>query len=79
VAERVRRGGHHVPEEDVRRRFLRGLCNFFDLYQPLAETWILYDATTPPPSIIAVGAEGRLQVVDLERFAVVNRMRNADA
>src|SRR5688572_20830457 len=28
VAERVRQGGHHVPENVVRRRYLAGLKNF---------------------------------------------------
>lgn len=32
VAARVRAGGHHVPEADVRRRYERGLWNLFNLY-----------------------------------------------
>ncbi|MCY2996183.1 MAG: hypothetical protein NTY19_51290 [Planctomycetota bacterium] len=39
VADRVRMGGHSVPEATVRRRYERGLRNFFRLYQPLAATW----------------------------------------
>ncbi len=43
VATRVRLGGHHVPEEVVRRRYLAGLKNFYSLYQPLANSWGFYD------------------------------------
>jgi predicted ABC-type ATPase len=43
VAERVRQGGHAVPEEVVRRRFHRGLANFFDLYEPIVDSWQLFD------------------------------------
>ena len=43
VADRVRLGGHNVPEETIRRRYQRGLHNFFSLYQPLADSWWLYD------------------------------------
>ena len=43
VADRVRMGGHHVPEATVRRRYERGLRNFFRLYQPLATSWRMYD------------------------------------
>ncbi len=32
VSTRVQQGGHHVPEETVRRRYHRGLQNFFTLY-----------------------------------------------
>ena len=41
VAARVRSGGHHVPEETIRRRYDRGLANFFRAYLPLATNWRL--------------------------------------
>jgi predicted ABC-type ATPase len=56
VRDRVRRGGHAVPERTVRRRFHAGLTNFFSLYQPLADTWRIFDNSgTPPPSLVAAG------------------------
>ena len=45
VADRVRLGGHGVPETTVRRRYDRGLRNFFSLYQPMATAWRMYDNT----------------------------------
>ena len=35
IKDRVVEGGHHVPAEDVRRRFIRGIDNFFSLYESL--------------------------------------------
>jgi predicted ABC-type ATPase len=56
VDSRVRSGGHHVPEETIRRRYNRGLRNFFMLYQPLATTWRVFDSSQPlKPQIIARG------------------------
>src|SRR5438128_7558540 len=46
VAERVRAGGHDVPSETVKRRFSRGLRNFFVLYRPIADPWRLYDESS---------------------------------
>jgi predicted ABC-type ATPase len=43
VGTRVRAGGHHVPEADVRRRYERGLWNLFNVYLPLADRWLVYD------------------------------------
>ncbi len=43
VKERVRLGGHSVPEETIRRRYRSGLVNFFGLYKDLADSWQLYD------------------------------------
>jgi predicted ABC-type ATPase len=46
VAERVRSGGPHVPEQDVRRRFRRSLANFWKLYREIADHWtILYNVS----------------------------------
>ena len=43
VSERVKSGGHSVPESTIRRRYTAGLKNFFNLYSPLAESWQFYD------------------------------------
>jgi len=43
VAKRVQLGGHFVPDETVRRRYVAGLRNFFRLYQPIASSWRFYD------------------------------------
>jgi predicted ABC-type ATPase len=45
VADRVRTGGHSVPEETIRRRYRSGLANFFGHYQAVATTWRFYDNT----------------------------------
>ncbi len=45
VAERVKLGGHSVPEVVIRRRYSKGLINFFKLYKPIADSWQMYDNT----------------------------------
>ncbi len=57
VQERVKAGGHDVPEETIRRRYRRGLRNFFELYRPLADGWWFYDSSAAGcPCLIAMGA-----------------------
>ena len=56
VALRVRLGGHHVPEEDVRRRFDRSRKHFLNDYLPLADEWGLWDNHSPPAIQIAYSA-----------------------
>lgn len=48
VKLRVSLGGHHVPPDVVKRRFERSLCNFFQLYVPLASHWAVFDNSLPP-------------------------------
>ena len=43
MAERVRRGGHTVPDSIVRRRYDRSLANFFSLYSGFADSWVMLD------------------------------------
>jgi predicted ABC-type ATPase len=52
VKLRVSRGGHNVPEEDIRRRFQRGLVNFNMFYKQLADSWIVFDTSAKTLAII---------------------------
>jgi len=50
---RTKLGGHHVQEDDVRRRFDRSRKHFMEDYLPLADDWGLWDNQSPPPVRIA--------------------------
>lgn len=52
VAERVRQGGHNVPEVVIQRRFVAGRTNFAILYRDLVDSWALYDNTGDEPQLI---------------------------
>ena len=55
VRRRIKLGGHSVPEADIRRRYHRGLANFFELYSPLATKWDFFDNTESKPKLVASG------------------------
>ena len=60
VHERVLSGGHGVPESVVIRRYARGLKNFREIYQPLADVWSIYDnSDSAEPALVASGGGGR--------------------
>lgn len=72
VTERVRMGGHHVPEETVRRRYREGLANFFGLYRPMASSWRVYDASpTTGPRLVAMGRQEETTIVDSGTWSAV--------
>jgi predicted ABC-type ATPase len=64
VAQRVRQGGHAVPDEVVRRRFSRGREHFETLYKPLVGTWMLYDNAGESPILIAAGGRREAMTTD---------------
>lgn len=55
VAERVRQGGHDVPEAVIRRRFASGWNNFLVHYQAAVNDWALYDNTEDEPAMLEWG------------------------
>lgn len=63
VNERVRLGGHSIPEETIRRRFDRGIGNFFELYLQVADAWRVFDAASEAPKEIARYTEGEGEIV----------------
>jgi len=65
VAERVRMGGHDVPEKTIRRRYHSGIRNFFRLYRPLADTWFFYDNSGGGnPGLLAYGEKDKSLLVN---------------
>jgi len=73
IKDRVREGGHHVPAEDVRRRFVRGLDNFFKLYEPLLDSWVLFDNSGTKPLLIAKKRNDHTEVVYEELFGTIRK------
>jgi predicted ABC-type ATPase len=55
VALRVEQGGHHIPEEVIRRRFASGLDNFHSRYKGEVDEWILYDNSDVDPALLDLG------------------------
>jgi len=65
VKDRVRTGGHHIPDDVVRRRYSGGLHNLFELYLPLMDRWSVLDGTEcADMRLIALGdEEGTVEIV----------------
>lgn len=55
VAERVRQGGHNIPEIAIRRRFEAGRKNFTNRYCEAVDAWALYDNSGSEPVLIQWG------------------------
>jgi predicted ABC-type ATPase len=73
VRQRVRKGGHDVPEADLRRRFLPSLRNFFSLYLPLADQALLFNAAGNPPQLIARWTGSAILLVKPDLYAQIQK------
>ncbi len=56
VGARVLQGGHHIPEETIHRRFIKGYENFRNVYQPRVNFWQLFDNSGLEPQLLEEGA-----------------------
>jgi len=52
VCQRVKAGGHNVPELVIRRRFRAGLHNLETLYKPLVDECAVYNNSGTVPELI---------------------------
>src|ERR1017187_846023 len=63
VRQRVRMGGHDVPEADIRRRFKRSLVHLTGDYLPLATRWVVWDNRSLPAKRFAFSATHDIESV----------------
>jgi len=55
VAERVRQGGHDIPEPVIRRRFTAGRSNVEKIDKSAVDTWAIYDNVGERPILLQWG------------------------
>jgi predicted ABC-type ATPase len=68
IAVRVRHGGQHVPEEDVRRRYHRSIGNLFGMYRPILDYWGIFNNSAGSPATIAYEEPAQLQIIDSKSY-----------
>jgi predicted ABC-type ATPase len=77
VQERVRKGGHDVPEADIRRRFPRSFHNFWHVYRQIADEWYVIDNSTSSYRDVAFSDQRSATILD-EEAAVLLQSKLAD-
>lgn len=74
IETRVKAGGHDVPVIDVKRRFARGIYNFFHLYIPLVDFWMLFDNSGKVPKEIAFEKNEMLTIINNQLFNTIQEV-----
>ena len=74
VRERVQKGGHDVPEADVRRRFRRSLMNFWEIYRELSDRWMLIYNSEVKPVEVVVGTSAFSTIRNANLFEQFKRL-----
>lgn len=74
IKVRVSKGGHHVPDEDVRRRFERGINNFWNMYRQMSDNWILVNNSETSFEQVAIKGTKNLEILNELLFSSFNKL-----
>ena len=66
VAERVAKGGHNIPTDVIKRRYVAGICNLFRLFMLEVDYWEIYDNSEYPAVQIATGGKNEKTEIIIE-------------
>ena len=73
IRERVKHGGHNIPDETIFRRFPRVIHNFTKTYIPLSDKVFCYDNSMSEPALIFRKDSSGLSILDRDRYAIIMR------
>lgn len=63
VEERVQKGGHNIPKDVIRRRYVAGISNLFNLYMKEVDYWDIYDNSVSPRRQVACGGKNAKTII----------------
>lgn len=73
VKNRVAEGGHHIPEDVIRRRYIKGVKNLFQLFIPVCDYWIVIDNSQTPYDIVAEGQQ--VQELNIQNQTIWEKLK----
>ncbi|WP_268848914.1 zeta toxin family protein [Flavobacterium aestivum] len=53
VKSRVQEGGHNIETEVIKRRYINGIRNLFDIYLPIVNETMIFDNSGGKPDLLA--------------------------
>lgn len=74
VSLRVKKGGHHVPFDDVQRRFGRSIANFWNIYRHHCNTWHLYYSSYDDLQEVARSGNDDIIVLNDAEFTIFKQI-----
>jgi predicted ABC-type ATPase len=55
IKQRIRQGGHSIHPEIIKRRFTKGIHNFYHIYKQIVDSWQIYDNAVEPAVLLEEG------------------------
>ena len=74
VRERVTRGGHNIEDDVIERRYVAGLKNFFQLYMPICNLWMVVDNSAENFDLIQIAYGSFLNIENVSNHVFWNKL-----
>lgn len=71
IKQRVKKGGHNIPDDVQLRRFGKGLRLLMEYYRPLVHAWRLFDNAGLNPHLVAEETNGQFRICDASKLAMI--------
>lgn len=69
VKTRVQEGGHHIESDIIKRRYVSGIKNLFDIYLPIVDEAMIFDNSGGKPELIAEKVfESDIDILNFVKF-----------
>ncbi len=69
VKTRVAEGGHNIPEDVFRRRYVAGIRNLFTIYLPIVDECVIFDNSDGIPNpMFKKNINGVEEILESEKF-----------
>ena len=79
VAKRVSNGGHHIPDDVVKRRYYRGIKNLFNLYIPICDNWTIISNMDIKVKLVVEKVQGSSRIIlNDDIWKEINNQSNGD-
>ncbi len=77
VKNRVKKGGHNIPDQTITRRYFSGISNLFELYIPLCDYWMVTNNSNPNLELVAEGnATDVYRIENYRTFEMIKDTKN---
>jgi predicted ABC-type ATPase len=75
VKTRVVEGGHNIETEVVKRRYINGIVNLFNIYLPIADEVMIFDNSFGKPELLAEKMlESEIDIINKIKFDKLKRI-----
>ncbi|HEX8561955.1 MAG TPA: zeta toxin family protein [Flavobacterium sp.] len=80
VKTRVDEGGHNIETPVIKRRYINGINNLFDIYLPIVDEAMIFDNSEGKHILIAEKTfDAEIEVLDVNKFNILKTYYNEKA